>query len=463
MLPAVARTVADPTRHTPHRARPLPVSWLPIAVVVCAFLFPGNFVLPGPLNSNGSPARLFSLLCLGLAVLTLVTSRRRRSDEDEPRWSLVGGALVLYLAGATWSYGVAVSRPLDAAQSAGALRSLVGALGITGVALYTWFVVTQRRDVDRVVGWIVACATFSVLVAAASWLGVVNWASLVRATPLVENTPTLGTVSRLDFLRARGTGEHPLEFSLATTAALPLAVHLARHAATAGRRWAAGFASLVLVVGVPLAVSRTAVLGLAVGGVIAVSIWPLAQKAAAVAVAGLGVLLMFVLVPTLTSSLALIFSDAEQDNSVTGRLSDYALVEQLFRENPVLGLGSGVYRPETGGVYLDNTWLGTLIGGGAVGVALLALLFLVAGGVAWDRSVLAADAADRSLNRALLAVLAVVLMGAFTSDLTSFPQPTLVFTIVLGLLASRAGARTRPSTLEATARPHVRPAPGSHP
>ncbi|PRY12954.1 O-antigen ligase family protein [Kineococcus rhizosphaerae] len=444
LFTALARTVADPTRHTPHRPRPVPVAWLPVAVVVCAFLFPGNFVVPGPLNSNGTPARLFSLVCLALAALTFVGSRRRRSDDGEPRWSLVGGAVVLYLAAAVWSYGVALSQPLDAAQSAGALRSLVGALGITGVTFYTWMLVRERSDVDRIVGWIVVGATFSVVVGALSWAGVLDWASLVRSTPLVENTPTLRAVSRLEFLRARGTGEHPLEFSLATTAALPLALHLARHGATAARRRASGLASLVLVAGVPLAVSRTAILGLAIAAVVAVSIWPAAQKVGALVAAGAGVLLLFVLAPALAGSLQLIFSEAGQDNSVTGRLDDYVLVEQLFREHPVLGLGSGVYRPETGGVYLDNTWLGTLIGGGAVGVVVLALLFLVAGAVAWDRSVLAADAADRSLNRSLLAVLGVVLMGAFTSDLTSFPQPTLVFTVVLGLLASRAGARAVP-------------------
>ncbi|WP_432561339.1 O-antigen ligase family protein [Kineococcus sp. SYSU DK003] len=443
LVSSIARTVADPTRNTARRRRPVPVAWLPIAVVVCTFLVPGNFVVPGPLNSNGSPGRLFSLVCLGLAVLTVITAARRRSDDEDPQWSLVGGTLVLYLAAATWSYGVAVMHPLDASETAGALRSLVGAFGITGVGVYTWLVLRERRDVGRILGWIVGMAAVSVVVAALSWLGVVNWASLIRSTPLVENTPTLRNVTRLDFLRARGTGEHPIEFSLATTAALPLAMHLARYASTVGRRRLAVLASVVLVAGVPLAVSRSAILGLAIAVVVGVSIWPLAQKFAALVVGFLGLLAMFAFVPTLTESLTAIFRDAAEDNSVTGRLSDYALVEQMFRQNPVLGLGAGVYRPETGGVFLDNTWLGTLIGGGAVGVVVFALLFLVAAGVAWDRSVLAADAADRSLNRALLAVLGVVLMGTFTSDLTSFPQPTVLLMITLGLLASRAG-RTAP-------------------
>ncbi|NAZ88512.1 O-antigen ligase family protein, partial [Kineococcus indalonis] len=437
---ALGRAVADPLRALPARQRPLRVSWLPVAVVVCAFTLPGNFVVPGPLKSNGSPVRLLSLVCLGLAVLTFLAARRRRADDAEPRWSLVGAVLVLGVAEAFWSYGVAMTSALDAAESAGALRSLVGTFGTTGLALYLWLVLRRRDDRDRVLGWVVAAAALSAVVAAASWAGVLpGWASLVRGAGLVENTPTLGEVSRFDFLRARGTGEHPIEYSLGLAAALPIALHLARHAATAAaRRWSA-LAVVIIVAGLPLSVSRTAVLGLVVGLAVAVSGWPARQKLGALLTAAAGVTAMFVLVPDLVRSLTQIFTLAEQDDSVTGRLSDYALVEAMFREHPWLGMGAGVYRPETGGVYLDNTFLGTLIGGGVVGVAVFALQFLVAGAVAWDRSVLDASAAERSLDRALLAVLAVVLVGAVTSDVTSFQQPTVLLTLVLGLLASRAG------------------------
>ncbi|WP_432486595.1 O-antigen ligase family protein [Kineococcus sp. SYSU DK018] len=409
-----------------------------------AFTLPGNFVLPGPLKSNGAPARLLSLACLVLAVLTVLAARRRRADREDPRWSLVGGVLVLTLAEAFWTYGVALTSPLDAAETAGALRSLTGSLSATGVGFYLWLALRRRDDLDRILGWIVGCAAFSALVAAASWAGLLpSWASLVRAVGLVENTPTLGTVSRLDFLRARGTGEHPIEYSLGLTAALPIALHLARHAVTArGRRWAS-VASAVIVVGIPLSVSRTAVLGLVLGLAVAVSVWPARQKLAALVTAAVGAVLMFVLVPELSRSLTQIFLLAEEDDSVTGRLDDYALVEEMFRENPWFGMGAGVYRPETGGVYLDNTFLGTLVGGGAIGVAVFVLVFLVGGAVAWDRSVLAPDAADRSLNRSLLAVLVVVAMGAATSDVMSFQHPRVLFVVALGLLASRAGAARR--------------------
>ena len=440
---SLARTVADPTRHVPHRPRPLRVSWLPVAVIAFAFLVPGNFVVPGPLRSNGSPARIFSLVCLALAVLTFVAASRRRSDDDAPRWSVVGGAITLYLAAATWSYGVAVMHPLDADQSAGALRSLIAVLGAAGVALYVWLLVRERADVDRILGWIVVGAAFSVLVALAGRVGLIpSWASIARMSGLVENTATLRELSRLDFQRARGTGEHPIEFSLATTAALPLALHYARHALTRTARGWSAVASVLLVVGVPLAVSRTAVLGVVIAFVVAVSIWPAVQKSVAALVAAAAVVGFFVLAPALVQSLVEIFATAQEDNSVTGRLDDYVVVEQLFRANPTLGLGTGVYRPDTGGNYLDNTWLNTIIGGGAVGTLVFAALFLLAAGVAWDRSLIGPDPAHRSLNRALLAVLAVVLMGSLTSDLTSFQQPTLVFMVVLGVLASRAGAAT---------------------
>ncbi|MBB2902006.1 hypothetical protein FHR75_002821 [Kineococcus radiotolerans] len=438
---SIARTLLDPTRPVRHRPRPLAVAWLPVAVVVFTFLVPGNFVVPGPLRSNGSPGRLFSLVCLGLAVLTVVAAARRRSDTGTPRWSVVGGALVLYLAAATWSYGVAHTSPLDAAESAGAQRSLVAVLGLSGVALYVWLLFRERRDVDRLLGWVVAAAAFSVVVALLTQAGVLpSWAALARSTGLVENTSTLRSLNRLEFTRARGTGQHPLEFSLAITAALPLALHYARFAATRAARARSTVAVVLLLVGVPLAVSRTAILGFAIAAVVAVSIWPAAQKFGAVIAAALAVTAFFVLAPDLIRSLGAIFTTAQDDNSVTGRLDDYTVVGRMFQENPLVGLGSGVYRPETGGVFLDNTWLGTIVGAGALGAAVLALLFLTAGGVAWDRSLLAPDPAARSLDRALLAVLGVVLMGSLTSDLMSFQQPTVVFMVVLGVLASRAGS-----------------------
>lgn len=415
------------------------IAVLPCAIVLLCFLVPGNFVIPGPLKSNGAPARLLSLVCLGLALLTVVSAARRRVHPGTPRWTLVGGALFLYLAAQLWSYGVAYTSALDSAQSAGVLRSLVGSFAIAGVGVYLWLNLTRWAEVSRILAFVVVGATLSAVVAALNYAGVLpNWTTFMPGTGLVENTSTLRDLSRLDFLRARGTSEHPIEYSLGLTAALPIALHLARFAARRAVRIACGLATLVIVAAIPLSVSRTAILGLVIALVIAVSALPALARLASVAIAVAGVVLFFVMVPTLATSLTEIFSLAEEDNSVQGRLSDYSVVARLFSAHPWVGLGAGVYRPDTGGNFLDNTWLGTLIAGGALGVVVLAILFLVAFGTAWDRSLTAATPERRSLHRSLLAVLAVVLMGSVTSDVTSFQQPMVLLMVTLGMLASRA-------------------------
>ncbi|WP_380136831.1 O-antigen ligase family protein [Kineococcus gynurae] len=417
-------------------------------MILLAFLVPGNIVLPGPLKSNGAPANLVSLVCLGLAVAGLFLDRRwtRRAapapaTAEAPTGSLrlpaAGVGLLLYLAGAVVLYGVALAGPLTRDETAGALRSLVSVFGAAGVALYVWALVRTRADRHRLAACIVAGGAFSAVVSMLGLVGLLpGWVDVVRGLGLVENTRTLREVVRFDVLRSRGTAEHPIEYSVGLALALPFALHLARHSLTRSGRVLAVLATVLIVVGIPLAVSRSGVLGLAVGLAVAVSAWRPAEKLGVLLVAVLGSVAAWLAFPTTIAAVVDAFTLAQEDNSVTGRLDDYAVVDELFREHPWLGLGAGVYRPETGGVFLDNTWLGTLVGGGIVGCVVLALLFLLPAAQAWDAGVVAEDEVDRSFSRTLLAALAVVLLTTATSDMFSFQQATVVLMVVVGLLAA---------------------------
>ncbi|GAB7190144.1 O-antigen ligase family protein [Kineococcus sp. NUM-3379] len=445
-MPATpARTARPVAGASPAAAAPR--TWaLPGAVLLLAFAVPGNMVLPGPLRSNGSPSRLLALGCFVLAVLALLAHRERtRAEREVVRVPVPAAGLLVHVAVAVLLYGVAMLAPLGAAQSAGALRALLGTLGTAGLGFLVWALVRDRADRDRVLACIVAGACLSALVAVGTMAGLPRWADLAQSAGLVENTRTLREVSRGDLVRARGSAEHPIEYSLGLAAALPVALYLARHAVLARRRHLAALGCAVIVAGLPLAVSRTGLLGLAVALLVAVSSWSLADRAKALAATLLASAVAVLALPRLVQTLVDVFARAQEDNSVTGRLEDYPLVLEMVREHPWLGVGYGTYRPETGGVFLDNMWLGALVGGGVLGIAGLAVLFLLPMASAWDRSVLAPDQADRDLNRALLATLAVMLVGSVTSDLTSFQQPTMVLVAVIGLLAAAPAAAVVPA------------------
>jgi polysaccharide biosynthesis protein PslJ len=247
--------------------------------------------------------------------------------------------------------------------------------------------------------------------------------------------------TRSGYRRVAGTAVHPIEFGVVMAMALPIALHYAFFAALGWRKLFYWGCAVLIGLGLPLSLSRTAILGLAVVWTVLFFTWPWKRR-----VLGFGVLVVLVnvmqfLVPGLFGTLRSLFLNLGNDPSISGRTSDYSLVGDLVARNPIVGRGFRTFIPEQfllhtgeggGTLILDNQYLGTAIEMGVFGLVALVFVFVVAvfcGRGARRRS---DDPATRDLAQSLVAAVMVGMLSFATFDGLSFPMATNLLFLVVG-------------------------------
>jgi O-antigen ligase len=227
---------------------------------------------------------------------------------------------------------------------------------------------------------------------------------------------------------------------------LPLAIHLSRFASTRGRRLASAVAAGVIALATPFALSRSGLLCIVVGLALYVPFATREQRWSVLTGAVLAPAVAVIAVPRVVDAFVGLFSGvstdaAAADDSISGRLADYAGVAEVFDRSPWVG---GVLT--TGDGVLDNQWLGFLVRGGLVSVAGFALLLLVPMVLNTVAARTAPHDPERaSLAGALVAGLAASGVAAYTFDALAFQQSALLIFVLVGL-TSVVVRSTWPST-----------------
>jgi hypothetical protein len=355
---------------------------------------------------------MVSFAAVGIYALGLLRpGALRRSGPTPVRWVLLTfGAVALF------GFGVAtMNQSLTGAEQAGSFRTLVFIVGYLGLALVVLDGARDRHHVERLLGVVVAGAATMAVLGVVQFVTGVGPESYLKVPGLTLQDVAIDT-SRSTFDRVQSTALHPIEYSVVLAVALPLALHLALHgtrgAPPARSRWVPVVA---IVVGVPVAVSRSAVLGLAVAALLMAVSWSGRLRLNA-AVGGLLLLIaMRAAFPGLLGTLRSMFTWVREDPSVEGRTEDYPVVLELVSESPLIGRGLGTFIPEVH-FFLDNEYLGMLLGVGVVGVVALLALLLVAIGTGRGVYHHARHPASRSMGQALAAATAVSAVTWVTYD-----------------------------------------------
>ncbi|HEY8524091.1 MAG TPA: O-antigen ligase family protein [Acidimicrobiales bacterium] len=369
----------------------------------------------GPLGAIGTPATVVALLALllwGVAVLT----------PGELARTVVPVRVVMGLLVGTVSLGYAVLhvRAVPGVELLSSDRALLQVLSWAGVALLAAEGLRDRDEVTRVLRTLVAAVAVMAVIGFLQFRSGVDLAVLANRIPgLTENNELVSIQDREGFRRPAGTATHPIEFGCVIAMTLPLALHLAGFdvARSAARRW---LPVAAIAIGIPAAVSRSAVLAAAVAAVVVFAgldrrLWPRALGAGATFV-----VLVYATTPGLLGTLRDLFVYAESDRSIAYRTSDYEVVGEYVRSSPLLGHGPGTYIPESYLAILDNQYLMSVVELGLVGLAvvvvyLLATAFLGRGARHRSRA-----PADRDLGQALAATSLAGAAAAFTFDGFSF-------------------------------------------
>lgn len=413
--------------------------WGAILVLpVVALVIPASLVVSGPLRSNGWPARLIVFWIAAMIVLGWIARRRvgEHAPAEPARIAPVEVGAWLLLLGLSTSLAATGLRELTELESAGSIRFALVLIPLTILAIGVSTLADARRC-DQIVAGLLTGAAIGAVIAIAQFVVPFQWDQVLQL-PGLEAADTGGTGSRGGFARIRGASAHPIELGVICGAALPMGVHLARFGRSRNARVLASLATLVLIVSIPLSVSRSGV----IVAILAIAVYAVTlntrQRLSALVLAVAGLTVFRAAVPGLLGTVRAIFTGASSDDSVTGRTDDYALVNELWTDRPLFGFGLGTFRPEEY-FFLDNQYLMSLVEGGITLLVVTVLSFVLSFASARGAARRATTAADASRAQAVgAAIVAIAVSGAFF-DLFSFAQ----ITVVTFLLAGVAGALWR--------------------
>ncbi|QDB80222.1 O-antigen ligase family protein [Georgenia wutianyii] len=413
-----------------RRWRP-PTLVLLVVFLCLQFLIPARLVIGG-LGSVGRPSVAVGIL---LAFLWVVSARRpgRLPAGRQPvRW-LLGGYLAVQLVG----YAVGYDRLLPQIEASSADRWLIYNVAMVGVALAVTDGLVTRRHLDILLRSVVALAAVMAFVGTLQFLRIVDLTRYIRIPGLRANRELIGVGARGDgdFARVAGTANHYIEFGVVLALVLPIALHYAFFAPP-GRRWVRWLSVALIASAIPLSISRSAILTVAVSmGCLAV-VWPWRRRYNVFAVGLVGLVVFHFVNRGVLGTIRSLFTNMDNDPSVQNRIADQAFVQQMFAQRPWLGRGPGTLLPERY-ILLDNQIYGTLVGGGILGLVALVALFAVPYAMARSVRLRAAGEESRHLGQALAAAFPAGLLASATFDsfgFATFAGTTMVFVGAAGAL-----------------------------
>jgi O-antigen ligase len=397
--------------------------------LVLLMFIPSALVL-SPLGGAGGPATLFAVVLIGWYAVMWLHPRFALDHGHQP----VRFAALVFVCVTLASYISANRHGLTTLEKNGADRGLIllaGWLGVLllaadGIATWDRLVTLLRRVVAA--GSLLACLGLTQFATG------LNLATYITIPGFITKIPFSDLLTRGGFNRPSATTAQPLEFAAVLAVCLPLALHQARYAppGTRARRW---FQVAVIAGALPLTVSRSAALGIAVVALMLLPTWPARQRRAAYGFFAGAVAVMWVALPSLLSLFGQLFTQIGSESSSTSRIQAYSAITPFVTGHPWLGQGYGTFLPQTY-FFIDNQYLTTLVETGFVG--LVALVGLMVTGVVVARKArrLLRDEQSRDLLQCLAASVAAAAVSFATFDGLSFPIATGLTFLTLGCVGA---------------------------
>lgn len=400
-----------------------------ICSVLLAYLLPARLVFP-PLSDLGKPGLMVGFALLVWWALSRLHPELATRGRQPMRW-----ALAIYLSTLLLSYVAGQARGMPVLEANGAERTLLQALAGAGVLLAAADGVLTRDRIDRILHWLCWGCSAMAVVALTQFAFRVDLTTYLKLPPLLTfHKELVGFRDRGGdgLIRVAGTAGHYIEFSVLMVLGLVVAIHYARFGATRRDRQIFGALAMLQAGVIPISLSRTGVLALAAALLLLILIWPLRTTFNVLVVGCFLTALIQVARPGLLATLKSLLLAGERDPSVQARVEDYEYVAPFIAERPWLGRGVGTFLPELYQL-LDNQWLTTLVQGGAIGVAGLAVFFLSGAVVAGRVRRFARTAADRDLAVTLAVAVTVAGLSGFTFDSMYFTTFFITVHLLLGL------------------------------
>ncbi len=427
MTASTAASVSDDPAAGRDADRGFPSEWLLIALII-ALLIPSRLGVP-QLGALGNMSVLFGLGLLLVWFVALVRRGTIAGTAQPMRWVVGFFFLTQALA-----FLAGEARGLPGVEASGANRAMLTLLAMMGVALAFMDTIRTWRWLRIIVCTLVGFAAIQGVMGIMGFYLRLDFNSLISIPGLAPNGELQGIATRggETINRVVGTTRHYIEFGVVVAMLIPLALHVALYARSRVGIILSWISVLVLLIAVPMSVSRSGLVTAAVAIITLAAVWRWDMKLRLAIAALIGMVVYPVISPGVLGTLRSLFSQGENDPSVAARTEDYEYVFPLIYDRPVFGRGLGTFLPERY-VILDNEFLGTAVSTGVVGVIGLFTLFL--GTYLVGRSVRRRAKLDehRHLGQALAASALSAMAASFLFDSFSFPTLLVMVFIVAGL------------------------------
>jgi O-antigen ligase len=414
-----------------------PVAWLllrnlhrdAVAVlslyVVLLILVPSVLIVD-PLGASGTPANILGIFMLwwwwysrgvpGFGVAT---------GPSPVRYAVYGLGVAVIL-----SYAALAFRPVLPIEISAADRGILFLAGCAGITLLATDGIESRQRLDvllrRLGGATAVLATIGIY----QWITAFDINDFLQIPGLKQNQQLQDLVERSTFNRVAGTAAHPIEFGVVLAMVLPLALHFALHSTGwSRRRW--WLATGLIAVGIPMAVSRSAIVGLVVAMVVIVPTWPRRWIVRGIAVLAAFLVALQFVIPGLLATIGDLFLRFGDDPSTTSRTQDYTVFARLYAERPIFGRGFFTFLPDVYTTF-DNEYLVILLEVGIIGLLALIVLFVAGMGAGRAARHAARDEETRHLGQVLAGSIAAGAVAFGTFDAFSFPMAAGTTFLLIG-------------------------------
>src|ERR1022692_242124 len=398
--------------------------------LVLLMAIPSSLVV-GSFGAVGQPAALFAALLLGWYLLARQHPEFHLDRERQPIRVSAGlfGCAILA------AYVSANSTAMPALQINGADRGLILAAGWLGVLLLAADGIDRADRLATLMRRIVLGATAMDVLGMIEFVTGIDVTKYVTIPGLTVHQQVTELMTRAGLVRVNATASQPLEFAAVLAMSLPLAIHQARYACRSRRfrRWL----QVALITGaIPMTVSRSAILGLAIIGVVLIPTWRRQERRRAYLLVLLVPIALWLASPSLLTSFAATFGPLWADSNSASRASALSSAVPLIAQHPWFGQGFQTFFPQKF-FYVDNQFLTSLIETGIVGLSALLALFITGWFTAWNARLAATDIRDKDLAQCLVAGLAVAALNFGTFDVLSFSLAPGLYFLLLGCIGAQ--------------------------
>jgi polysaccharide biosynthesis protein PslJ len=409
--------------------------------LILLMAIPSSLVV-GPLGAAGPPADVLAFFLLCWYLLARFHPAVPLDTGRQP----VRLAMILFACSAVATYISANRTTLPVEELNGADRGMIMLSGWLGIALLAADGIDHADRLAILLRRIVAGVTALAVLGCVEFVTGQDFAQYIVIPGLSVHQQVTDLMSINGLPRAIATTGQPLELAAVLLIALPLALHQARFAPPVLRlrRWAQVAA---IAAALPTTVSRSAILGLLVIGLVLLPSWMKRDRGRVYGLALGAVILGWLADPSVLSSFGGLLGDVGTgtDQSITSRTSAYSSAVPYVSQHPWLGSGFQTFFPQTY-FFIDNQYLTSLIETGVVGLLALVGLFLTGWLAARSARRAVGDDRTRDLLQCLAASVAAAAVVFSAFDVLSFViAPGLTF-LVLGCVgAAWRLARSQPA------------------